>query len=104
MSSPVPPAARRGVVRLLNTAGGRVLCLAGQVDAGTVEAHVRRYGREPMPVDAIDAGSVTGLSLPALDLVLDHLDAAERAGRAVRVRRSPAVEDLLRARCGPPGL
>lgn len=88
----------RGVVRLLNTAGGRVLCLAGRVDAGTVDAHVHRYGREPMPVDAIDAGSVTALSAPALDLVLDHLDVAERAGRAVRVRRSPEVERLLRDR------
>ena len=94
---PTPgPAAARGLVRLLNTSGGRVLCLAGQVDAGTVEAHVRRYGREPMPVEAIDAGSVTALSLPALDLVLDHLDVAERAGRAVRVRRSPSVERLVR--------
>ncbi len=84
-----------GVVRLLNTSGGRVLCLAGRVDASTVDAHVRRYGREPMPVDAIDAGSVTALSPPALDLVLDHLDAAGRAGRPVRVHRSPAFERLL---------
>lgn len=83
------------MVRLLNTAGGRVLCLAGDVDAATVDAFLRRYGREPMPVEGVDAGSVTGLSMPAVDLVLDHLDAAERAGRRVRVRRSPAVERLL---------
>jgi hypothetical protein len=89
------PAVARGVVRLLNTAGGRVLCLAGEVDATSVESFVRRYGREPMPVDAIDAGSVTSLSMPGLDLVLDHLHAAGRAGRAVRVRRSPQVERLL---------
>ena len=94
----------RGVVRLLATAGGRVLCLAGRVDAGTVDAHVRRYGREPMPVEAIDAGSVTALSAPGLDLVLDHLDVAERAGRAVRVRRSPEVERLLREREPRPGV
>lgn len=84
-----------------------MLCLAGQVDAGTVDAHLRRYGREPMPVDAIDAGSVTALSPQALELVLDHLDLAERAGRAVRVRRSPVVERLLRergaGRAGDPG-
>jgi hypothetical protein len=91
------PAVVSGVVRLLNTAGGRVLCLAGRIDAATVQAYLRRYGREPMPVDAIDAGSVTALSMPGLDLVLDHLDAAERAGRTVRVRRSPAVERLLAA-------
>jgi hypothetical protein len=35
------------------------------------------------------------MSMPAVDLVLDHLDAAERAGRPVRVRRSPTVERLL---------
>jgi hypothetical protein len=82
-------------VRLLNTAGGRVLCLAGEVDATSVEAFLRRYGREPMPVDGIDAGSVTRLSPPGLDLVLDHLAVAERAGRPVRVRRSSVVEQLI---------
>lgn len=82
-------------MRLLNTAGGRVLCLAGDVDASSVDSFVRRYGREPMPVDGIDAGSVTRLSVPGLDLVLDHLAVAERAGRTVRVRRSPQVERLL---------
>jgi hypothetical protein len=85
-----------GLVRLLNTADGRVLCLAGAVDETSVASFVGRYGREPMPVDGIDAGSVTALSMPALDLLLDHLDAAERAGRPVRVRRSPQVEALLR--------
>jgi len=30
-----------------------------------------------------------------LDLVLDHLDAAERAGRTIPVRRSPSVGRLL---------
>jgi hypothetical protein len=82
-----PPAAAPGIVRLLNTAGGRVLCLAGAVDAASVESFLRRYGPEPMPVDCIDTGSVTRLSVPALDLLLDHLDEAERAGRPVRVRR-----------------
>lgn len=96
-----PPA---GVVRLLDTAGGRALCLAGRVDALAVEAHVRRYGREPMPVEVIDAGSVTALSPTALDLVLDHLDAAHRAGRAVRVRRSPTVERLLDEQRARPGV
>jgi hypothetical protein len=83
-----------GLVRLLNTAGGRVLCLAGDVDDRSVDSFLRRYGREPMPVDGIDAGSVTHLSLPALDLVLDHL-AAGRPGRRVRVRHSPQIEALL---------
>jgi hypothetical protein len=98
--SPPPSAepARRGVVRLLNTAGGRVLCLAGAVDGATVETHLRRYGREPARVDGIDAGSVTSLSAAGVDLVLDHLEAAGRAGRPVTFARSPAVDRLLAAR------
>ena len=98
MSLPPSVVPGSGLVRLLNTAGGRVLCLAGDVDDRSVDSFLRRYGREPMPVDGIDAGSVTRLSLPALDLVLDHLDAADRAGRPVRVRRSPQVEALLGGR------
>ena len=95
MAVALPRPSPRGVVRLLTTAGGRTLCLAGEVDEATVDHHLHRYGREPMPVDVIDTGSVTRLSMPALDLVLDHLDAAERAGRPVVVRRSPVVERLL---------
>ena len=87
--------ARRGVVRLLNTAGGRVLCLAGDVDEATVDSHLRRYGREPARVDGIDAGSVTALSAAGVDLVLDHLDAAGWAGRPVTFARSAAVEREL---------
>jgi anti-anti-sigma regulatory factor len=84
-----------GIVRLLNTAGGRVLCLAGTVDAAAVDAFLRRYGREPARVDVIDAGSVTALSAPGADLLLEHLETAERAGREVAVRRSPVVDQVL---------
>jgi hypothetical protein len=73
----------RGVVRLLNTAGGRVLCLAGEVDSAVVASFLERYGREPVRIDGIDAGSVIALSAPAMDLVRDHLDAAAVAGRQV---------------------
>jgi hypothetical protein len=97
-SLPADGAARRGVVRLLNTAGGRVLCLAGEVDEATVESHLRRYGREPARVDGIDAGSVTSLSAAGVELVLDHLEAADRAGRPVAFSRSPAVDRMLAAR------
>jgi anti-anti-sigma regulatory factor len=89
-----------GIVRLLNTSGGRALCLAGAVDAAAVDAFLRRYGREPARVDVIDAGSVTSLSGPGLELLLDHLAIAERAGREVPVRRSPAVEQVLAGRAG----
>ena len=85
----------RGVVRLLNTADGGVLCLAGAVDAAVVDTFLRRYGREPVRVAAIDAGSVTSLSGPGLDLLRDTLAAAERAGRVVALRPSPAVRRLL---------
>ena len=85
----------RGIVRLLNTADGRVLCLAGDVDGEVVGRFLRHYGREPVRVDIIEAGSVTSLSPSALDLVLDHLDLAERTGRTVVVRRSPLIEELV---------
>jgi hypothetical protein len=85
----------RGVVRLLTTADGRALCLAGEVDGELVDGFLRRYGREPARIDVLDAGSVTALSPPAVALVRDHLDAAERAGRPVLVRPSPPVEQLL---------
>ena len=86
---------RRGVVRLLNSSRGPVLCLAGEVGPAAVESFLRRYGREPVPVGRIDAGSVTALSAPALELVLDHLDAAGLAGRPVTVCGSPEVRRLL---------
>nr|WP_239522210.1 hypothetical protein [Geodermatophilus sabuli] len=79
----------------MNTAGGRVLCLAGDVDAAAVAAFLRRYGREPARVECIDAGSVTALSPAARELLLDHLEAAERAGRTVTVRRSAPVDREL---------
>ncbi|MGY1810036.1 hypothetical protein ACI8AF_21930 [Blastococcus sp. SYSU D00669] len=85
----------RGVVRLLNTSGGRALCLAGVVDADAVDSFWHRYGREPARVDCIDAGSVVVLSTPGAELLADHLWAAERAGREVAVRRSPAVAHVL---------
>lgn len=77
----------RGAVRLLNTADGRVLCLAGAIDAGLVESFVGHYGAEPARIDVIDARSVTSLSAAARQLVLDHLDAAERRGQRVTLRR-----------------
>jgi hypothetical protein len=103
-SSPPTGPAARGIVRLLNTAGGRVLCLAGEVDGAAVASFLRRYGREPVRIDRIDAGSVISLSGPGLELLLDHLDAAERAGRPVAVDPAPQIERLLAgARACPEG-
>ncbi|MCZ2860515.1 hypothetical protein [Blastococcus sp. VKM Ac-2987] len=91
-----PFAQVRGVVRLLNTAGGRVLCLAGEVDDDAVAAFLHRYGGEPVRVDAVDAGSVTGLSSAGRQLLVDHLDAAAaRTGRPLPVRRSPELARAL---------
>jgi anti-anti-sigma regulatory factor len=81
---PTDARGRRGIIRLLNTAGGRVLCLAGEVDAATVDAFRERYGAEPARVDRIETTSVTWLSAPALELLREHLDTAEQAGRQVR--------------------
>jgi hypothetical protein len=96
--APDSPLSRRGVVRLLNTTGGRLLCLAGAVDAAAVDAFWRRYGREPARVDRIDARSVTALSEPGAELLLDHVEAAELAGRPVELRPSPAVTRVLTGR------
>ena len=85
----------RGVVRLLNSAGGGVLCLAGAVDDAAVDSFWHRYGREPARVDRIDARSVTSLSEPGRELLLDHVEAAELAGRPVELRPSPAVTRVL---------
>jgi hypothetical protein len=82
-------------VRLLNTAGGRALNLAGEVDAAAVDVFLGRYGHEPARIDVIDACSVTALSAPALQLVVEHLQAARHAGRPVALRLSPDVERLL---------
>ena len=95
MTPPSTGPSTRGIVRLLNTAGGRVLCLAGDVDSAAVEAFLRRYGREPARIDGLDAGSVTALSASALELVRAHLEAAELGGRPVAVVRSPVVGRLL---------
>ena len=85
-----------GIVRLLNTSAGGVLCLAGEVDAAAVESFHRRYGREPARVQAIDAGSVTALSPSALELLRDHLEMAYRTGRRVALRDSAVVAAALR--------
>jgi anti-anti-sigma regulatory factor len=87
----------RGVVRLLNSSSGGVLCLAGEVDAAAVTDFVRRYGREPARVAVVDAGSVTALSPSAREILLDHLEAARRSGRPAALRCSPATARALAA-------
>lgn len=97
------PTSSRGIVRLLNTAGGRMLVLAGEVDGAAVDSFQRRYGLEPARIDGIDAGSVTSLSPRAVELLQDHLEAAGRAGRPVSLRRAAEVERLFGGRDDAPG-
>jgi anti-anti-sigma regulatory factor len=85
----------RGMARLLNTTAGRVLCLAGAVDAAVVDSFHRHYGAEPARVDVVDARSVTFLGSSGLTFLLDHLAAAERSGRPVALHRSPPVDRAL---------
>ena len=92
---PLSAVNRRGVVRLLDTSGGRVLVLAGVVDAAAVEVFRRCYGAEPVRVDVGDARSVTALAPTARELLTDTLDRAAEAGRPVAVRSSPAVRWAL---------
>ncbi len=92
---PVSAVSRRGVVRLLNTSDGRVLVLAGEVDASAVEAFWRCYGREPVRVDVVDARSVTALSPSGRELLADTLEEARWSGRTVALRSSPAVARAL---------
>jgi hypothetical protein len=95
VTPPRPDGPVRGIVRLLNTADGPLLCLAGAVDGAAVDSFRRRYGREPARVSRIDTGSATSLSAPALELVLDHVEAAWRAGRPLGLDRAPQVGWLL---------
>jgi hypothetical protein len=83
-----------GALRLLNTADGRVLCLAGDVDEVLVDAFLQQYGPEPARIDGIDGGSVTSLSASAAALVRDHLELAWLAGRRVTLR-GPHVAALV---------
>ena len=83
------------MVRLLNSSGGRVLVLAGEVDATAVEAFWRCYGREPVRVDVVDARSVTALSPSGRELLTDTLQWARWSGRSVALRPSPVVARVL---------
>ncbi|SNS23812.1 hypothetical protein SAMN04488107_1830 [Geodermatophilus saharensis] len=94
---PVSAVTRRGVVRLLATSAGRVLVLAGEVDAAAVEAFWRCYGREPVRVDVVDARSLTALSPSGRELLAGTLEEAEWCGRPVALRCAP---DVARAVAG----
>ena len=77
-------------------AGRRVLCLRGDVDTA-VATHFRGLqGREPVVVDAIDAGDVSFISSSGLAVVLLSAEASRSAGRRPVLRSaSHPVERAL---------
>jgi len=77
-------------------AGRRVLCMRGDLDAAVMAQFGRLQGREPVVVDAIDAGAVTFLSSTALALMVRCVEASAASGRPAVLRAaSHPVNRLL---------
>lgn len=73
----------------------RVLCARGELDSGVVQEFKDRQGREPMVVDAIDAGAVTFISSTGVAVMLRCLEASRAAGREAVLRASSARVDRV---------
>ncbi|MGZ6838905.1 MAG: STAS domain-containing protein [Frankiaceae bacterium] len=74
----------------------RVLCARGELDSAVVQEFRDRQGREPLVVDAIDAGAVTFISSTGIAIILRCLEASKAAGRAAVLRASsPRVDRVL---------
>lgn len=65
----------------LEAAGGRVLCLRGDVDTAVATRFASSQRRDRVVVDAIDAGGVTFISSSGLALMLMSAEASVAAGR-----------------------
>ena len=77
-------------------AGQRVLSMRGDLDAAVIAEFSRLQGRDPVVVDAIDAGSVTFISSTGLALMLRSAEASAAAGRWPVLRAaSHSVKRLL---------
>lgn len=77
-------------------AGQRVLSMRGDLDAAVMAEFSRLQGRDPVVVDAIDAGSVTFMSSTALALMVRCVEASVAAGRRPVLRSaSHSVDRLL---------
>jgi anti-anti-sigma factor len=75
----------------------RVLCLRGEVDTAVATRFTSAQGRDRVPVDAIDAGSVTFISSSGLALMLLSVEASLAAGRHPVLRAaSHQVDRALR--------
>ena len=74
----------------------RVLCARGELDSAVVQEFKDRQGREPLVVDAIDAGGVTFISSTGIAVMLRCVEASRAAGRAAVLRASsPRVDRVL---------
>jgi len=74
----------------------RILCARGELDSAVVQDFKDRQGREPMVVDAIDAGAVTFISSTGIAVMLRCLEASKAAGHAAVLRASsPRVDRVL---------
>jgi anti-anti-sigma factor len=74
-----------------------VLYLRGELDTAVAERFRRQQGREPLVVEAIDAGGVTFISSTALAVMVRCAEASLAAGRRPVLRASShAVERILR--------
>jgi anti-anti-sigma factor len=74
----------------------RVLCLRGELDSAVAEEFKQSQGREPVVVDAIDAGTVSFICSTALAILLRCAETSLAAGRRPVLRAaSPAVKRML---------
>jgi anti-anti-sigma factor len=74
----------------------RVLCARGELDGAVVQEFKDRQGREPVVVDAIDAGAVTFISSTGVAIMLRCVEASRAAGRTAVLRASsPRVDRVL---------
>jgi anti-anti-sigma factor len=77
--------------------GRRVLCLRGDVDTAVATQFRNLQGREPVVVDAVDAGDVSFISSSGLAVMLLAGEASQAAGRLPVLRAaSYPVDRALR--------
>src|SRR4051794_18462441 len=84
-----------GAITIETEGDHRVLCLRGEVDSAVVEWFRDRQRRQPVIVDAIDAGAVTFICSTALALMLRSVEESRAAGRSPLLRASSHSVDRL---------
>ena len=69
-----------GSISIESEGDRRILCARGELDSAVVQDFKDRQGREPVVVDAIDAGAVTFISSTGIAIMLRCLEASKAAG------------------------